>query len=69
MKQFQEIAKRINVPLIKHVPGEHDAGLDGGALYREFLQMVHYIRHLPPKESLGEPAVYGGEPASKAKPR
>ena len=26
MKQFQEISKRINVPLIKHVPGEHDAG-------------------------------------------
>jgi len=34
MKQFQEISKKINVPLIKHVPGEHDAGLDGGALYR-----------------------------------
>jgi 3',5'-cyclic AMP phosphodiesterase CpdA len=36
MKQFQEISKKLNVPLIKHVPGEHDAGLDGGALYREF---------------------------------
>jgi hypothetical protein len=26
-------------------------------------QIVNYIRHLPPKGSLGEPAVYSGEPA------
>jgi len=26
----------------------------------EIWQIVHYIRHLPPKGSLGEPAVYGG---------
>lgn len=42
MKQFQEISKKINVPLIKCVPGEHDAGLDGGALYREFFGDSHY---------------------------
>jgi len=42
MKQFQEISKRINVPLIKCVPGEHDAGLDGGALYREFFSESYY---------------------------
>ena len=42
MKQFQEISKRLNVPLIKCVPGEHDAGLDGGALYREFFGESHY---------------------------
>ena len=42
MKQFQEISKEINVPLIKHVPGEHDAGLDGGALYREFFGDSNY---------------------------
>jgi 3',5'-cyclic AMP phosphodiesterase CpdA len=42
MKQFQEISKRINVPLIKCVPGEHDAGLDGGALYREFFGDSNY---------------------------
>ena len=35
MKQFQEISKKINAPMIKCVPGEHDAGLDNGALYRE----------------------------------
>lgn len=42
MKQFQEISKKINVPLIKCVPGEHDAGLDSGALYREFFGDSHY---------------------------
>ena len=42
MRQFQEISKQIKVPLIKCVPGEHDAGLDGGALYREFFGESHY---------------------------
>ena len=27
MKQFQEISRKINVPMVKCVPGEHDAGL------------------------------------------
>jgi mono/diheme cytochrome c family protein len=30
----------------------------------EIWQIVTYLRHLPPKGSLGEPAVYGGQPAS-----
>lgn len=42
IKQFQEISKRINVPVIKHVPGEHDAGLDGGLLYREHFGESYY---------------------------
>jgi len=42
MKQFQEISRRINVPVIRHVPGEHDAGLDGGTLYREFFGETYY---------------------------
>jgi len=42
MKQFLEISRRLNVPLIKCVPGEHDAGLDGGAMYREFLGESSY---------------------------
>jgi len=42
IKQFQEISKRINVPVIKHVPGEHDAGLDSGLLYREFFGESYY---------------------------
>ncbi|MBZ5600169.1 MAG: metallophosphoesterase [Acidobacteriia bacterium] len=42
MKQFLEISGRLNVPLVKCVPGEHDAGLDGGALYRDFLKETYY---------------------------
>jgi len=35
MRRFKEIASRLKVSLRKMVPGEHDAGLDGGALFRE----------------------------------
>lgn len=42
MKHFQEISKRIHVPVIRHVPGEHDAGLDSGALYREHFGETFY---------------------------
>jgi 3',5'-cyclic AMP phosphodiesterase CpdA len=42
MKQFLEISGGMNVPMVKHVPGEHDAGLDGGALYRDFLKDTYY---------------------------
>ena len=34
----------------------------------EIWQIVHYIRHLPAKGSLGEPEVYGGGPAPAATP-
>jgi 3',5'-cyclic AMP phosphodiesterase CpdA len=37
-----EISRGMNVPLVKHVPGEHDVGLDGGALYRDFLGETYY---------------------------
>lgn len=30
MKQFQEISRRMKVGKVMYVPGEHDAGLDGG---------------------------------------
>jgi 3',5'-cyclic AMP phosphodiesterase CpdA len=42
MKQFLEISKRMKVGKVKYVPGEHDAGLDGGALYREFMGESNY---------------------------
>jgi hypothetical protein len=42
MKQFLEISKRINVPLIKYVPGEHDSGLDKGSMYHDFLGESYY---------------------------
>lgn len=42
MKQFLDISSRLKVGKVKHVPGEHDAGMDGGALYREFFGETHY---------------------------
>jgi 3',5'-cyclic AMP phosphodiesterase CpdA len=34
MQRFKEIAGRLRAGKVYHVPGEHDAGLDGGELYR-----------------------------------
>jgi len=42
MRRFQEIAGRLRVKALKFVPGEHDAGLDGGALYRSVFGESHY---------------------------
>ncbi len=42
MKRFQEIAGRLRVATRRAVPGEHDAGLDGGALFRQFFGETHY---------------------------
>ena len=42
MRRFQEIAGRLKVKVRKAVPGEHDAGLDGGALYREHFGETSY---------------------------
>lgn len=42
MQRFQEIAGRLNVPKLYHVPGEHDAGLDGGELYRSVFGPTFY---------------------------
>ncbi len=42
MKRFREIAGRFRVRAQKAVPGEHDAGLDGGALFREVFGETHY---------------------------
>ena len=42
MRRFREIAGRLKVPVLKTIPGEHDAGLDGGALYREIFGETSY---------------------------
>lgn len=42
MKQFLDISRRLEVGKVKHVPGEHDAGSDGGSLYRDFLGETYY---------------------------
>ncbi|HET7452705.1 MAG TPA: metallophosphoesterase [Thermoanaerobaculia bacterium] len=42
MKKFQEIASGLRVKNVKLIPGEHDAGLDGGALFRDVYGETHY---------------------------
>ncbi len=42
MRRFREIAGRLRVKVQKAVPGEHDAGLDGGTLFRELFGETHY---------------------------
>ncbi len=42
MRRFKEIAGRLKVQVRKVLPGEHDAGLDGGALFREMFGETHY---------------------------
>src|SRR5262249_34955291 len=41
MRLFRKIAGRLRAPLVRYVPGEHDAGLDGGALFRDALGETH----------------------------
>ena len=42
MRRFQEIAGRLRAPIVRCVPGEHDAALDGGKLFRETLGETFY---------------------------
>ena len=42
MNLFRDISGRLKVAKIYHVPGEHDAGLDGGELYRNVFGPTHY---------------------------
>jgi 3',5'-cyclic AMP phosphodiesterase CpdA len=42
MQSFKKIAGGIKTPAIHTVPGENDAALDGGVLYREHFGETHY---------------------------
>jgi 3',5'-cyclic AMP phosphodiesterase CpdA len=42
MRRFRQIAGGLRVRVQKTVPGEHDAGLDGGALFHEFFGASSY---------------------------
>jgi 3',5'-cyclic AMP phosphodiesterase CpdA len=42
MQLFKSISSRINTPVLHCVPGENDAALDGGVLYRSFFGDMHY---------------------------
>ena len=42
MRTFRDISSRLRVKTRYHVPGEHDAALDGGVLYRQTFGESHY---------------------------
>jgi hypothetical protein len=42
MGEFQRIVSALDVPLVKFMPGEHDAAADAGAAYQEFFGDLHY---------------------------
>jgi calcineurin-like phosphoesterase family protein len=42
MRAFRDISSRLRVKTRYHVPGEHDAALDGGVLFRENFGETHY---------------------------
>ena len=42
MRKFVEISSRLRTKKRFHVPGEHDAGLNGGALFRTHFGETHY---------------------------
>ena len=42
MAQFKSIAGRLKAGKVRQVPGEHDAALDGGVLFRENFGETHY---------------------------
>jgi 3',5'-cyclic AMP phosphodiesterase CpdA len=64
MKKFRQIASGLTVKDVRLIPGEHDAGLDGGKLYRDVFgetfysfdrRGVHFVGL--DNVSLGKPAV------------
>ena len=42
MSQFKDIIGALKVKTIRFMPGEHDAGLDEGAAFKEFFGKTHY---------------------------
>ncbi|HEX4340864.1 MAG TPA: metallophosphoesterase [Polyangiaceae bacterium] len=42
MTEFKALADGLQVPLVKFMPGEHDAAPDAGAAYKDFFGELHY---------------------------
>lgn len=42
MATFKSLVAQLTVKDVKFIPGEHDASLDGGVVYREFFGDLHY---------------------------
>lgn len=42
MSEFRDIIKDLKTPMIKFLPGEHDAAADNGAAFQEFFGQTYY---------------------------
>src|SRR5438067_11443156 len=42
MKEFQQIVSELDAKVVHFMPGEHDAALDDGAVYKDFFGQTHY---------------------------
>ena len=42
MSEFRDIAAELEVKNVRFIPGEHDASLDNGSIYKEFFGETHY---------------------------
>ena len=42
MKEFKTISQQLKTPVIHYLPGEHDAALDNGKIYKEIFGHSHY---------------------------
>jgi len=43
MQEFKEIVAELSAPIVRYMPGEHDAALDKGETYKEFFGETHYV--------------------------
>ena len=43
LSEFRDMIQQLKVKDVRFIPGEHDAGLDQGAAYKEFFGETHYV--------------------------
>lgn len=43
MKEFKQIVGELDAPVVRFMPGEHDASLDNGETYKDFFGETHYV--------------------------
>jgi hypothetical protein len=63
MQLFRTITSRLKTKKVLYVPGEHDASLDGGVLYRQFFGEMHYAFDHKGVHFVALDNVSGGTPA------
>lgn len=66
MKEFKAIVADLRVPVVRFIPGEHDASLDAGDAFREFFGETHYSFdhegiHFVALDNVSDPAAMLGQ--------